>query len=358
MRNFSILLFIFLIACQPKQKKQSVLTDTKIVDRVNVEEPPKEEIESSKIRTCDFGDGLFDFGVNLTKKTLAKQVSYDWITSCEAINIFQEIKRGIIKRKSLAKKIGISEDELILEYKPLKGYSNRAFIILGKKIKVGFDICDVYTCAQTTTGTGYFRGEIRIALIDTKLKKIINTIEVYTPHWEGEEGNCFTVPFSIANKKYRTVIGGLKYHVKGGSETKDGKAEVLYLDDYTGNGKKLEFTLYKQLGCVTCLSTLFGYDDKTDSLINYKIVLKEVDLDSAQKKPVKSERLWVSDMFTLNHKNGIYDFAKDHRGRNGQLHYYIVKFDRERKLFTGTLKSTSQENDTLGMSYITYPIQR
>ncbi|MFX3625846.1 MAG: hypothetical protein ACN6I4_00670 [bacterium] len=357
MRNLIVLLFVVLVACQQKNVKETV-ADTFAKNSREVETIQKENSQASENNPYDFGEELFDFNEDLTRSSLKAQKNKEYILKCNAIDIFQQAKRDIIKRKPLVKKLGLPTEALILEYKTLKDYPDKAIIIWGEHIKVGFDICEFYTCPQTTTGTGYFRGDIKISLVDTKMLQVINTIKIFEPYWGETGSNIFSIPFSIASKKHKTAISGLKYHTIGGDEIKDGMAEVIHFDDFTGNGKKLEFALHHQIGCVTCQSTLIGYDDKSDSLINYKIVLKEVDTDSAQKKSNFTESYWVSEVFTLRPKNGMYIFAKDYRGRGGTLNYFEVKFNEEIRFFEGNMKFTRQENDTLGISFITYPIQQ
>lgn len=355
MRRGLILLCIFFAACQSTQTKEN-LTDSISSDSIVVVE--NKDDYKSELSSCDYSEGEYDFGSVPTISELEKSSGREYIIEGEAIKIFQIVSKEINQRKPLAKKLGLSPQTLIIEYKAIEGIADRAIILWVEDAKVGFDLYDTYTCPQTTTGSGYFRGRTRASLIDTKEEEIINTIELYTPFW-GEDGyDCFTIPFCIANPKHKFVIGGLKYHAIGGDDEKDGGAEILAFDDFTGEGKKFEFALYYQIGCVTAMSTLLGYSEKKDSLINYKIRLIVTDLDSLQKKADTTMSVWADDLFTLRPKNGIYDFIKDHRARAGNLNYYRVEFNSEKNIFEGTLKYTFNENDTLGLSYITYPEQR
>lgn len=353
MRSSLILFFILLVACHSTQKNEN--GSDSIIESSNIEARTDED---NLTYSCEYSEGEYDFGSVPTISELEKSSGREYIIEGEAIKIFQIVSKEINQRKPLAKKLGLSPQTLIIEYKAIEGIADRAIILWVEDAKVGFDLYDTYTCPQTTTGSGYFRGRTRVSLINTKEEEIINTIELYTPYW-GEDGyDCFTIPFCIANPKYKFVIGGLKYQSIGGDDKKDGRAEILVFDDFTGNGKKLEFALYHQIGCVTAMSTLLGYNEKRDSLINYKIRLIVTDLDSLQKKADTTMSVWADDLFTLRPKNGIYDFIKDHRARAGNLNYYRVEFNSEKNIFEGTLKYTFNENDTLGLSYITYPEQR
>ncbi len=361
MRNIAIILFcLTLLSCHTKQKENSVPIDSvipadsaKAVNNVVDEEIPD-------ITYCKFDNWHLYFDSVLDVKT-AKQLIKDepfmeYYLQNESFYVFQKVKRDILARKPLAKKLGLSSQALIVEQQTIQGYPNRAFILWVDSGRVGFE-SEPYSCPSVTTGTGFFQGRVRVSLIDVKNQKIINTIPVHGSSWVNVR-DCFTIPFCIANPKYKFELGQLKYHAIGGDSIKDGRATVLYLDDYNGDGKKHEFALYEQMGCISCLSTLFGYYEKADSLINYTVVLEETDLDSAQNKPYTTVSNWVSQMFTLKPKKGMYNFSMDYRGRGGELCYYNVAFSKENNRFEGTVKFTTQENDTLGMSWIKYPEQR
>jgi hypothetical protein len=363
MRSITFILFcLTLFSCHTKQSENSISIDTVItVDTIKAVNNVVEE-DIPAITYCEFDswhlyfDSVLD--VKTAKQRLKEDPSIEYYLQNESFYVFQKVKQDIIARKPLAKNLGLSSQALIVEQQTLQSYPNRAFILWVDSGRVGFESDELYTCPQVTTGTGYFQGRVRVSLIDTKNQKIINTIPIYSDAWGVSSRDCFIVPFCIANPKYKFEIGQLKYHAIGGDSIKDGRAKVLYLDDYNSDGKKLEFALYEQMGCITCSSTLFGYNEKADSLINYTIVLEKTELDSAQNQSYTTESTWVSQMFTLKPKKGIYDFALDYRGRGGNLCYYNVAFSKENNRFEGTLKFTAQENDTLGMSWITYPIQR
>ncbi|KAB2915714.1 MAG: hypothetical protein F9K23_10690 [Bacteroidetes bacterium] len=361
MRAITFVIFsLTLFSCHTKQSENTVSIETgPRADSVNtVNNLTDDEIQA--ITYCEFDNLHLNFDsvldVKTAKQLLKKDPSIEYYLQNESFHVFQIVKQDILARKPLAKKLGLSSQALIVEQQTILGYPNRAFILWVDSGRVGFE-SEPYSCPSVTMGKGFFQGRARVSLIDIKNQKIINTIPIYGASWEGIR-DCFTIPFCIANPKYKSELGQLKYHALGGDSIKDGRADVLYLDDYNGDGKKHEFALYEQMGCISCFSTLFGYNEKADSLINYTVVLEETDLDSALSKPYTTASTWVSQLFTLKPKKGIYDFVMNYRGRGGNLCYYNIAFSKENNRFEGTLKFTAQENDTMGMSWITYPIQR
>ncbi|HYG16537.1 MAG TPA: hypothetical protein VEC12_12350 [Bacteroidia bacterium] len=311
--------------------------------------------------TCDFENGMSYYfldsvpDLNYIKNKVKEEPWLEYFLQLEAYHVFKKVKQEVKSRNSLSKKLGLPASAIIAEYKSISGFDNRAFIIWLESARVAFNSDEIYTCPQATTGSGYFKGSTRISLIDIENGKIINTIPVLLNYMENTLDDCFEIPFCIASPKYRFEIGGLKYHANGGDSIKDGRAEILFLDDYNGDGKKIEFALYNQMGCVSCATTLFGYDYKNDVLVNYPVILEEHDLDSAEAPVITTQSLWVGQMFTFKSKKGIYDFTMDYRGRGGALCNYFVKFNPEKNLFEGKLEYTT--NDSLGYSWISYPEQ-
>ncbi len=120
---------------------------------------------------------------------------------------------------------------------------------------------DVYSCPDQTRGN-FYRGRTWLSLIDAKTALAINTIPIRSD-WENED--TFDIPYRIA-KYYYAVNGPLDKH-------HEGKPRILSLKDYNGDGQALEFALYEAENCTLVKTSLFGYSQAKDRVIQYPIHL-------------------------------------------------------------------------------------
>jgi hypothetical protein len=92
---------------------------------------------------------------------------------------------------------------------------------------------------------------------------IINTLKILE---EGEDS--FDLPYAI-RRGYYYRVDSLK---KG-----EAKPTIIWLRDYNGDGKALEFAFFDAVACMGLQTTLIGYSAKQDRVIQYPIELKVIE---------------------------------------------------------------------------------
>lgn len=198
-----------------------------------------------------------------------------------------------------------------------------------------------YTCPEWTLGS-YYTGPTRISLVDTREKKIINTINLR--HAFGGEDE-FDIPYRI--------VAGSYYIVPGQPRGSEGKPALLALRDINGDGLALETAFFEAEACMGLLTTAIGYSPRQDKLVQY-----QVDLNcQAQKvvagqgivntgEPVKSSATWVDYLFSEEPIHpGEWSFKIDYTGRGGALETYTVRYDQLQEKFVGSLNQLLPQED-------------
>lgn len=182
---------------------------------------------------------------------------------------------------------------------------------------------DIYTCPDYTRGS-YYRGKTRVSLVNTNTQKIINTIEVIK-----DDVDSFDIPYLIERHYYKVPVINSK---------KEGKPEIMAFQDFNDDGKAQEFVLYDALACMGLDTTLIGYSQKQDKVIQYPVELKIDD---------RSENLFWVDYF-FSHKptrKSFWQYQIDYRGRGGSLDKYEISYDQADESFKGKITSTTEDND-------------
>lgn len=183
------------------------------------------------------------------------------------------------------------------------------------------DAEEIYTCPEETRGH-YYSGAAKVSLIDVKTKKIINTIEI-----DANGENLLDLPYLI-HRGY--------YTVPKVDKNKEGKPVLMSLKDYNADGKPYEFAIFNALACMGLDTTLIGYSQKQDKVIQYGIELKV--------KNKTSNGFWADYLF--GHKpnsKGIWQYQIDYRGRGGTLDKYTFRYDKTKEKFFGTLVSLEEK---------------
>ncbi len=184
---------------------------------------------------------------------------------------------------------------------------------------------DIYTCPDQTRGH-YYSGVAKVSLIETKTKKIINTIEIVSDGIS-DENNTLDLPYLIQRGYYNVPKIG---------KNKEGKPNLLNLSDYNNDGKPYEFALFDAVACMGLETTLIGYSEKQDKVIQYQTELK---IDGKI-----SKEFWVDYLFGHKpNKQGVWQYEIDYRGRGGALEKYEISYDKKREVFFG--KRTSIADD-------------
>ena len=114
----------------------------------------------------------------------------------------------------------------------------------------------------------------------------------------------------------------------------------MVLKDYNGDGKALEFALFEAEACMGLQTTLIGYSEKQDHVIQYPVKL---DVVEGRKH---SERIsaWADYLFSKKPlRAGYWKYEIDYRGRGGSLDKYDVHYNQAREQFEGTLTVVAGE---------------
>jgi hypothetical protein len=187
-----------------------------------------------------------------------------------------------------------------------------------------------YTCPEYTRGS-YYSGATRISLVDPQTRRVINTIKISLEPGEGADE--FDVPYNIRPDHY--------YRVEGVPKETEGKPSVMWLRDYNGDGKAWEFALFDAQACMGLATTLIGYSEHQDKVIQYQTQLTVT--DSKGKRSTSTE-YWADYLFSKKPVSpGLWEYEIDYRGRGGSLDKYEIHYDKQAQRFEGKLVQTGGE---------------
>ena len=158
---------------------------------------------------------------------------------------------------------------------PLKNNLNRAIILyVTNPVKYEKKIDELYSCPDRAEGTLGYRGTVRVALIDTQNGALINTLDAGSSPFV-----VTTIPIEIPVDCWELPYDTNRIIIKDG--VKILKNPVLYLRDYNGDGRSLEFALSGR-GCCSdfChFTSLIGYSETQDKIIQYPVVTTDTGRD-------------------------------------------------------------------------------
>jgi hypothetical protein len=233
---------------------------------------------------------------------------------------------------SQAADYGLPPGAQVIEVQPTQSakHPHRALILwMQSPLKVPRDNPDdLYTCPEYTRGSHY-SGPTRVSLVDPQTKTILNTIKIL--NFEGYDS--FDIPYHIQSGHY--------YHVPGVSKGKEGKPTIMWLKDYNGDGRAQEFALFDAIACMGLPTTLIGYSEAQDRVIQYPVTLTVV----AGKQKSTRTSLWVDYLFSQRpERPGVWKYAIDYRGRGGTLDAYEVRYLPAEEKFSGQLTATGGDS--------------
>ena len=181
-----------------------------------------------------------------------------------------------------------------------------------------------YTCPDETRGSAY-SGPTRVSLIDATTNRVINTVKILDEHLHNKD--TFDVPYAMRENEY--------YHVEGEPDRiGERKARVMFLKDYNGDGKALEFALFDAPFCMGLATTLIGYSEAQDKVIQYPISLEVIE----GKKRSTQVSLWADYLFAEKPiKPGYWKYEIDYQGRGGSLDKYEIRYNAKGERFEGKL---------------------
>ncbi|HEX8846538.1 MAG TPA: hypothetical protein VF791_17960 [Pyrinomonadaceae bacterium] len=216
---------------------------------------------------------------------------------------------------------GLPTGALIIETQRVK--TDRALVLwmLSPK-KVPRDVPDEpYTCPEETRGS-YYSGATRVSLVNTRTRGIINTVEIRPEYNEGADE--FDIPYQIHAGSY--------YHVPGVPTGREGKPAIMWLRDYNGDGRALEFALFDAQACMGLQTALIGYSERQDKVVQYPIRLV-VEVKGGRSVEVSH---WADYLFSGKPKSpGYWKYEVDYSGRGGLLNKYEIRYNRRTERFEG-----------------------
>ena len=119
---------------------------------------------------------------------------------------------------------------------------------------------------------------------------------------------------------------------------KDAKPTIMWLHDYNGDGKALEFALFNAQACMGLETALFGYSERQDKVIQYPIKLEVIE----NGRSTTQTQMWADYLMSKKPQSvGYWKYEVDYRGRGGSLDKWEVKYDRLKEAFEGRLTITT-----------------
>ncbi|HEX7518121.1 MAG TPA: hypothetical protein VF345_12660 [Chthoniobacterales bacterium] len=224
----------------------------------------------------------------------------------------------------------LADGAIIIETQPVT--PNRSLILwMVRPTKHPRDTpADPYTCPEYTRGS-YYSGATRVSLVDPQTRRVINTVKISQELGEGGDG--FDIPYNIRSDYY--------YHVEGVPKETEGKPTIMWLRDYNGDGKAWEFALFDAQACMGLATTLIGYSERQDKVVQYETRL--VVTHSKRKRSVTTEH-WTDYLFSEKPTGpGSWKYEIDYRGRGGLLDQYEIHYDKQAERFEGKLVETGGE---------------
>ncbi len=294
------------------------------------------------MRRCVPQCNLETRGKKLFSRTRRSRVAFALLFACCASVVVRGGVPGADKSEYSFLSVGqVPVDGLVLEAQVLDSHPDRALLLwmLHPSVHPNFlDPDDIYTCPARSRGS-YYRGSVRVSLVDTKAGMMINTVKIKPP--VADEGEVLEIPYAIRR--------GHAYRVEGNpGNGEEVRPKLIWLKDYNGDGKALEFALIEAAGCMGLQTTLLGYSEKQDKVIQYPF---ELAVEEDGRRSIASSR-WCDYIFsdirpepsvyaeTQPLEQGRWKFCIDYRGRLGDLDEYEIHYNAERETFEGTLKIT------------------
>lgn len=215
---------------------------------------------------------------------------------------------------------------------PSKAHPNRALILwmINPQKNPRDTPDDPYTCPEETRGH-YYSGPTRVSLVDTRARRVINTIKITQEYMEGED--TFDIPYKIHNGYY---------HVSGVRRSQEGVPVIMWLRDYNNDGRAQEFALFDAVACMGLPTTLIGYSESKDRVIQYEVNLEVIE----GAKRSQRTTYWPDYLYGQKPKRpGSWQYEIDYRGRAGSLDKWEIRYNRRREVFEGRVTYIQGDQD-------------
>lgn len=228
--------------------------------------------------------------------------------------------------QAVAQKYELPLGARVIETRPVpsKAHPSRALLLwMVNPKKNPRDVPDeIYTCPEETRGH-YWSGPLRVSLVDTKTLRVINTLRI--TQGCGDDADSFDIP-------YRIHAG--YYSVAGARRGQEGVPVIMRLRDYNGDGRAQEFALFDALACMGLATTLIGYSESKDRVIQYPVNLEVIE----GAKRSRQMTYWPDYLFSRKpDRPGYWKYEIDYRGRAGTLDRWEIRYNRKQEAFEGTL---------------------
>jgi len=221
---------------------------------------------------------------------------------------------------------GLPKGALVVETRKLP-QPNRALVLWmlnPKKNPSDYGADEPIPCPDQTRGS-YYAGPTRVSLLNAGNNTIINTVKIVKEYEEGEDS--FDVPYAIRKGYYYRVTAPVR-------RTAEAKPTIMWLRDYNGDGKALEFALFDALACMGLETTLIGYSEKQDRVVQYPIHMEVIE----GTKHSTSDGFWADYLFNKGPlRPGLWKYEIDYRGRAGTLDKWEVRYNPAQERFEGRL---------------------
>jgi hypothetical protein len=226
---------------------------------------------------------------------------------------------------------GLPKGAVVVETRKLysASHGNRELVLWmlnPKKNPNGYAPDDTYSCPDYSRGS-YYSGPTHVSLLDPVTNRIINTINVSEGYEDGTDS--FDLPYAIRRGYYYRVAAATKNGIEA-------RPTIMWLRDYNGDGKAFEFALFDAVACMGLQTTLIGYSEKQDRVIQYPIKLDVI--EGAK----RSHRVtpWADYLFNKKAiRPGYWKYEIDYRGRAGSLDKWEVRYNPLKEQFEGKLIS-------------------
>lgn len=224
---------------------------------------------------------------------------------------------------------GLPAGARVIEVESLaaSGHPNRAMVLWmanPKQYPNSIEPDEPYTCPVETRGS-FYSGPTRVSLMDAKTNRIINTVKILLE--DRDDNDTLDIPYAIRKGRY--------YEVEGKPDRiGEMKAHVLALRDYNGDGKALEFALFDAIACMGLPTTLVGYSEAQDKVIQYPASMEVVYGGERTTEMIN----WVDYLFSQKPVSpGYWKYEIDYRGRGGSLDKYEIRYNPKAERFEGRL---------------------
>lgn len=224
---------------------------------------------------------------------------------------------------------GLPSGALVVETQKLP-VANRMLVLWmlnPKKHPSDYGTDEPVPCPDQTRGS-YYSGPTRVSLLNSSHHSIINTVKIVADYEPGEKGeDSFDVPYAIRK--------GFYYHVAESlHRTAEARPTIMWLRDYNGDGHALEFALFDALACMGLETTLIGYSQKQDRVVQYPVHLEVTE----GARHSTRDGVWADYLFNQRTvRSGVWKYEIDYRGRGGSLDKWEVSYNPARERFEGKL---------------------